>query len=108
MSALQLSSLRRLRQASLPHVTGEACESCGAVLDAEHAHVADLNTRRLRCVCARCEVVHATHGDGAQRAVPRRYLLLPPDAITEDDWSAFQIPVGTAFLFHNSMLDSVV
>jgi Family of unknown function (DUF5947) len=45
---------------------------------------------------------------GRIRAVPERYLSDPARPIAEPDWDLLQIPVTTAFLFHNSDLDRVV
>jgi hypothetical protein len=40
----------------------------------------------------------------SHRAVPHRYLRLLGSVVTDEDWDAFEIPVGIAFFFHNSAL----
>lgn len=105
MSALPpLPTLRRLLHGTPETTEGEACQRCGAALSGEHAHLADVESRRLLCVCARCHGSAAGGAGARHRAVPRRYVMLPPDVITEEEWNAFEIPVGIAFFFHNSVL----
>ena len=105
-----LASLKRLLAAAAAPVSDEVCHLCGAALPAEHQHVADIASRNLQCICARC---HATlpvesSGDTRRRVVPRRYVMLPPSVISDADWHALEIPVGIAFFFRNSVLDKAV
>lgn len=103
---LPLSGLRRLLQTPTAERVGDLCDRCGAELAADHRHVADIESRNLRCVCPSCH--DALAGERGQRRVPRRYLQLPSGAISEEEWDSFQIPVGTAFFFHNSALGRIV
>ena len=102
-------ALRRLLREAPPRREGEACQRCGAELSPDHLHLADVESRGLLCVCARCHAAAGAAGDGAaetvrHRVVPRRYLMLPGDVIGEERWSALEIPVGIAFFFRNSAL----
>ena len=105
-----MSSLKRLLDSDRTTVAGDRCQYCGGPLPPDHRHVANVETRQLLCVCAACHAALAT-GDGEQgphRAVPRRYLRLVAPAITDEQWDAFEIPVGIAFFFHNSALNRTV
>jgi hypothetical protein len=82
---------------------------CGAPIEAEHRHVVNLATRNLMCTCRPCTLLFAY--DTAQlryRAVPGRYLTYPDLRLPASLWDDLQIPVGLAFLFHNSALDRTV
>ena len=79
------------------------CEWCGEALPAEHDHVADLDRRSLRCACRACTLLfdRPGAGGGRYRSVRRR----TGDArttITVADWTSLGIPVGLAFVFHDS------
>lgn len=108
--ALPLSRLKRLLETDSIEVVGDACQRCGAQLPADHQHVANLEMRQLLCVCPACcaaELRGSVKGS-KHRVVPRRYLRLPPAVITEEQWDAFEIPVGIAFFFQNSTLGRTV
>ena len=45
---------------------------------------------------------------GRYRAVPERYLSFPSFTLSRSQWDDLQIPVGMAFLFHNSAMGRVV
>ncbi|MFC4531215.1 DUF5947 family protein [Sphaerisporangium dianthi] len=99
------SGLRRFREPRGP--AAEVCEMCAEPLDDRHGHAVDTGTRALLCVCVACRLL-LSHGGtvahGRYRAVPDRYLYVPAFRLTAADWEELQIPVRTAFLFHNSQL----
>jgi len=102
-----LSVLARIR-ASRPEPTPyERCEMCGAPVADAHQHVVNVGTRSLLCSCRPCYLLF-THNDAAlaYRAVPDRYLSFPDLAVPV--WEELELPVGTAFLFHNSTLERMV
>lgn len=106
---LPLSGLKRLLRTPTAALVGERCDRCGAELPTDHRHVADVESRSLRCVCAVChDALSGAGAGGDQRPVPRRYLQLPSGAISEEEWDSFEIPVGIAFFFHNSALGRIV
>lgn len=101
-----LSPLRRLLD-----VEGSECRRCGVALGEQHAHLADLEGRRLLCVCIVCAGaarIASDRGVVSCRVVPERSRALPEDALNDADWDAAQIPVGIAFFFYNTRLDQAV
>jgi hypothetical protein len=105
-----VASLKPLLDGDRVVATGNACQRCAGPLAAEHDHVANVQTRHLLCVCAACYTSLPKDGEAgdSHRAVPRRYLRLLGSAVTDEDWDAFEIPVGIAFFFHNSALGRTV
>jgi hypothetical protein len=107
---LPLSSLKRLLEVETRGLADHSCQQCGAALPADHAHVANLETRSFLCVCHACYAAFpaADSHVGKFRAVPRRYLSLPSGAIRDEQWDAFGIPVGIAFFFYHTTLARTV
>lgn len=106
MSGAPVTALRRLLATAPPELPREACQRCGAGLAGEHAHIADVASRALLCVCRACHEAAMRDGPtaGARRAVPRRYRSLPAASFDDEAWDALEIPVGIAFFFRNSAL----
>jgi hypothetical protein len=107
MTTGSLSVLARIRAGRPAPSPYESCDLCGAPVAEHHGHVVDVGTRSLRCACRPCYLLF-TRDDAtlSHRAVPDRYLALPD--LPQPVWDALDLPVGTAFLFHNSVLDRVV
>ena len=93
-----------------PRPDVERCEMCRAELDDRHGHVVDLEKRSLVCTCRACYLLFFSPGAGRgrYRAVPEDIHHDPAHRLAAADWDALQVPVGTAFFFHNSDLDRVV
>lgn len=107
MTTSPLSVLTRLRASRPEPSPYEHCEMCGAPVADEHRHVVDLGTRSLLCACRPCYLLFAHDGAAlAYCAVPDRYLSF--DDLPAPVWDELELPVGTAFLFHNSSLSRVV
>ncbi len=90
-----------------PEPAGERCGFCTEPIPGEHRHVVEIEKRSLLCVCRACYLLftHPGAAGGKYRAVPDRYMRLPDMALTDAQWDRLQIPVGMAFLFHNSALN---
>lgn len=88
----------------------ERCEMCRAELDDRHGHVVDLEKRSLVCTCRACYLLFFSPGAGRgrYRAVAEDVHHDPDHSLAASDWDALQVPVGTAFFFHNSDLGRVV
>jgi hypothetical protein len=73
----------------------------------QHGHVVNVGTRSMLCACRPCYLLF-TRDDAAltHRAVPDRYVALPD--LPPPVWETLELPVGTAFLFQNSVLGRVV
>jgi hypothetical protein len=104
-----LSKLKRFLVPDERVMHAEPCQRCGSSLPADHQHVADVERRTLLCVCPACASSLPPNGPETEhRVVPRRYLRVPSAAISDDEWDAFEIPVGIAFFFYNSVLGRTV
>jgi hypothetical protein len=88
------------------HDAGEKCELCATPLAAEHAHVVDVESRRLLCSCRPCRLLFTQGGAalGKYRAVPDQESKAAALRLTEQQWQRLQIPVRMAFFFFNSAL----
>ncbi|GII32805.1 DUF5947 family protein [Planotetraspora mira] len=87
---------------------GTRCELCSEPVGEDHGHVVDMDDRALLCACPGCHLLFAPAAQGRYRAVPRRYLHAPEFRMSATDWDELQIPVRTAFFFHNSALGHAV
>lgn len=72
----------------------ERCEMCRASLPDKHAHLLQLASDELRCVCGACAGRHTSDEFHAVRPVKEP---LPEFDMPDALWSAFQIPVDFAF-----------
>lgn len=104
-----LASLRRITTTRPEPVVGERCEMCAESIADEHQHVVNLESRQLMCTCRGCYLLFtAEQAEMRYRAVPDRYLSFPDFAFGAGEWDDLQIPVGLAFLFHNSVQERIV
>jgi hypothetical protein len=83
-----------------------SCELCATPLADDHAHVVDVESRRLLCTCRPCRLLFTQEGAamGQYRAVPDRGFESPSFPLSEAQWQRLQIPVRMAFFFFNSAL----
>jgi hypothetical protein len=99
-----LAALRRITQSRPQQDPGERCEMCAVAIAAEHSHVVNLDSRGLMCTCRACYLLFTDESATLRyRAVPQRYLSFGEFTLDERAWDELQIPVGLAFLFHNSV-----
>lgn len=98
--------LRRFMEPRRKAAPGELCEFCTEALAEAHSHVVNVETRALMCACRACFLLFAPDGaaGGKYRAVPGDPRYDPGFVLTPWQWDALQIPVGMAFLFHNSSM----
>ncbi|MGH2967830.1 MAG: DUF5947 family protein [Solirubrobacteraceae bacterium] len=93
----------RVRQQEPQEAT---CELCPIGIGADHKHLLHLGERRIVCVCASCWAMRS--GDGDYRPVGNRTLWLDDVRIADEQWAAFQIPIGLAFFMVSSVSGGVV
>jgi hypothetical protein len=106
-----LFRLRRFLEPPRPtEHQGPGCELCGAAFDGRHAHVIDLEHRRLLCTCRACYLLFTNRGaaGGRFRSVSERVLRLPDFTLAGTHWEALDIPVGVAFFLRSSNRKRVV
>ncbi|RAY15709.1 hypothetical protein DPM19_07965 [Actinomadura craniellae] len=92
-----------------PEPEPERCELCAEPLPDRHRHLLESRSRELRCACRACTVLFDRReaGGGSYRLVPDRCRYLPGLEI-DDAWRALGVPVGLAFVFHDSAEDRPV
>jgi hypothetical protein len=84
----------------------EKCDLCRTPLIEMHQHLFDPASRKLECACDACAILFG--GDRQKyRRVPRRVRFIPAFRMTDAQWNGLRIPIGIAFLFHNSRSDRV-
>lgn len=105
-----LGKLRRFLGPKPKPRAGERCDFCTEPIEDDHAHLVNLESRTLVCVCRMCYILFSHEGAGAgkYRVVPRRYLRATEVSISDAQWDGLQIPVGMAFFFFNSALGRTV
>src|SRR4051794_16186546 len=104
-----LAALRRVTRVRPAPVVEERCDLCAAAVGPAHSHLVDLDSRALMCACRSCYLLFTDeHAALRYRAVPDRYLSFPGIELGAREWDELQIPVGLAFLFHNSVLNRLV
>jgi Fe-S cluster biogenesis protein NfuA/nitrite reductase/ring-hydroxylating ferredoxin subunit len=89
-----------------PEPATATCELCPIGIGADHRHLLHLVERRIVCVCETCWSTRS--GDPEFRPPGSRTLVLDDFRMSDDVWSAFQIPIGLAFLLRSSVSGGVV
>lgn len=90
-----------------PGVSATAtCELCPVGIGEDHRHLLQLDERRIVCVCETCWSIHS--GDPQYRPPGNRTLWLEDFDMPDEVWSAFQIPIGLAFLLRSGATGAVV
>ena len=82
------------------------CELCPIGIGEDHRHLLHLVERRIICVCETCWSMRS--GDPEFRPPGSRTLWLEDFVMADEIWSAFQIPIGLAFLMRSSVAGAVV
>jgi hypothetical protein len=83
-----------------------SCELCPIGIGEDHRHLLHLVERRIICVCETCWSMRS--GDPEFRPPGSRTLWLEDFVMADEIWSAFQIPIGLAFLMRSSVAGAVV
>src|SRR5215831_17633522 len=96
-----------MNTSSASAAVAERCDLCGAPIPEGHQHLLEPASRRLECACDACAILFS--GDHQKyRRVPGRVRFLPEFHMTDAEWDGLRIPIGIAFLFHNSFSDRVL
>lgn len=77
---------------------------CSEIIPSSHAHLLNLSSRSLVCVCQACALLFSEQGSGAGKylLVPRRYLALVDFHMADEQWDNLMIPVNIAFIFRST------
>lgn len=96
-----------LVSAPVPRRDEESCELCGRGVDPDaHRHLIQIEERRIVCACATCWSLRS--GDAEFRPVGNRRIWMEDMRITDEQWAAFQIPIGLAFFMISSVSGGVL
>jgi len=107
MTTGALDVLARIRAGRPEPSPYEQCELCSAPVASTHQHLVSVETRSLLCACRPCYLLFTRNeAHLAYRSVPDRFLALPDLPLPV--WESLQLPVGTAFMFLNSVVQHVV
>lgn len=101
-----MNGFARLRGFAARRPTEDRCALCGAPVESRHSHVVESSTGGVLCVCRGCATVF-DHSSGKFRRIPDRVVALDALRMSEEEWSAFAIPIGLAFFRKNSFLAKV-
>ena len=85
---------------------GGRCELCPISLADDHKHLLDLEERRIVCVCPTCWSMRS--GEARYRPTGSRTLWLEGLELSDEQWAAFQIPIGLAFFLRSTETGRVV
>jgi hypothetical protein len=89
-----------------PAVATATCELCPIGIGEDHRHLLHLGERRIICVCETCWSMRS--GDPEFRPPGVRTLWLEDFVMPQDVWTAFQIPIGLAFMLRSSVSGSII
>jgi hypothetical protein len=92
-----MNAVARLRKFVERRAAVESCSICGIGLEERHPHLFETAVGKVRCSCRGCASVFPA-STGKFRRVPDRVVRLVDLRLTEEQWAAFGIPIGMAFL----------
>lgn len=85
----------------------ERCELCSAPIAPRHAHLLELQRRRVKCACDACAVLFDGNSRQRYRRIPRDLQPLRDFSLTDAEWDSLLIPINLAF-FVRSRVAGVV
>jgi hypothetical protein len=94
-------TLRQL--ARRPKNRVEQCELCNVALRSDHAHLIEVERRKLLCACDACAILFSGQAGTKFKRVPRNVRLLANFQMTAAEWDSLLIPINLAFFFQNSL-----
>ena len=96
-----------LRQFVRQQQSAEYCELCRADLPPGHAHIIEIERRKMLCACDACAVLFSSQSGSRYKRVPRRITILADFRMTDAQWDGLMIPINMAFFFKNSTAGKV-
>jgi hypothetical protein len=96
------TALAALRRFLTPRAERERCDWCDVELADVHAHVLEVASRQLRCVCDACGLLFADPAAAKYRRVPRRREVLQGFRMTDVQWESLQLPINLAFFVQST------
>jgi len=91
-----------------PRESPEYCELCGIQLAPRHAHLLELDNRRITCACEPCSILFVDNARQPFRRIPRDVRRLTDFAMDNLEWDSLLIPIKLAFFVNDSKAGRVV
>jgi len=85
-----------------PRQRAEACELCAATLAPRHAHLLELNERKIICACDPCAILFDGNSRQRYRRIPRDVVRLREFTMSDQEWDSLLIPINLAFFVRDS------
>jgi hypothetical protein len=79
----------------------ERCDLCGSAVADEHAHLLEMEKRRLVCVCQSCAILFSGQSGQRYRRVPTRIRYLEGFRLSDAQWENLLVPINMAFFFRS-------
>jgi len=80
----------------------ERCDLCGSDVADEHAHLLEVEKRRLVCVCQACAILFDGGAGQRYRRVPTRIRYLEGFRMSDGQWESLLVPINMAFFFRST------
>jgi hypothetical protein len=85
----------------------EHCDLCGAALADRHAHLLEVDKRRLLCACQACAILFSDQSGQRYRRVPARVRCLDNFRLTDGQWDSLLVPINMAFFCRSGATGTV-
>jgi hypothetical protein len=103
-----LTSIATLRKFVKLQPQVERCELCSLQVPPDHAHLVELETRRLLCCCQACGILFSDGQNNRFRRVPKRVERLTGFRLSDEQWNRLQLPVDLAFFCYHTRVGRMV
>src|SRR5437764_5827819 len=91
-----------------PREAAEVCDLCAAPLSPIHAHLLELEKRRVTCACEPCAILFGGNTRQRYRRIPRDVHRLSNFVMDDQEWESLLIPINLAFFVHSSTAGRVI
>src|SRR6476469_8546012 len=103
-----LSALASIRRFVRPRAVRELCALCDAELPSDHAHLLEVEPRRLACACEPCAILFSNQGAARYRRVPRLVRFLPEFRLPDETWQGLSLPIDLAFFVRSTPAGGII
>lgn len=86
----------------------EACAFCNVAVGDAHAHVIELDGRRVSCACRACALLFSGSANARYRTIPDRVEDWSDLPIADADLRALHAPINLAFVYTSAARQRVV
>lgn len=91
-----------------PRERTEVCELCAKPLGPGHAHLLEVEKRRVTCACEACSILFSGNTCQRYRRIPRDVYRLDSFVIDRHEWESLLIPINLAFFVRSSLAQKTV